>query len=170
LHVHNTGKSAAMFWGENDTTAAPGSSAPRQARLDRSLLPAGRSRTIVVEAKPSFLVAMVTMHVHILYPGRTDAGTTEIVLTKKVLVVQPAAVVLLGAILLVAVIWYAHRRRRRRKPRPTRRDPHRPVEPTRNASRKRRSRSRRQHVPANAAVAARLDRRLAQARAHPNPG
>ena len=169
LHVQNTGKSAAMFWGENDTTATPGSSAPRQARLDRSLLPAGRSRTIVVEAKPSFLVAMVTMHVHILYPGRTDAGTTEIVLTKKVLVVQPAAVVLLGAILLIAGIWYALRRRRRRNPRPTRRDPQRPIERTEKASRKRRSRSGRQRVPANAAVAARLDRRLAQARANPKP-
>jgi LPXTG-motif cell wall-anchored protein len=167
LHVHNVGKSAAMFWGENDTTAAPGSSAPTQARLERSLLPAGRSRTIVVEAKPSFLVAMVTMRVHILYPGRTDAGTTEIVLTKRVLVVQPAAVVLLGALLIVAGIWYARRRRKRRRQRKPRPSPHRPVGPTRTASRTRRSRSGRQRVPADAAVAARIDRRLAQARAHP---
>ena len=170
LHIHNVGKSAAMFWGENDTTATPGSSTPRQARLDRSLLPAGRSRTIVVEAKPSFLVAMVTMHVHILYPGRTDAGTTEIVLTKHVLVVQPAAVVLLGAILIVAGIWYAHRRRKRRKQRPTSPRPDRHLEPATNAPPKRRSRSRRERVPAHADAAARVDRLLAHARANPKPG
>ncbi|MDQ1511012.1 MAG: hypothetical protein QOG50_2856 [Actinomycetota bacterium] len=169
VQIHNVGKAAAMYWGENDTTATPGSSAPSQARLDRSLLPAGRSRTIVVDAKPSFLIAIVTMHVHILYPGRTDAGTTEIVLTKHVLVVQPGAVVVLGAVLFVAGIWYVHRRRKRRKQRPTSPSPHRPVEPARNASRKRRSRTRRQRVPAHADAAARVDHLLAQARANPKP-
>jgi LPXTG-motif cell wall-anchored protein len=147
LHVHNVGKAAAVFWGENDTTAMPGSSTPLQARLERSLLPTGRTRTIVVEAKPSFLVAFVTMHVHIFYPGRTDAGTTEIVLTKRVLVVHPAALVILGIILIGAGIWYRRRRRKRRRHDPTRPSPRPPVESARKTSRKRRSPSRRRRVP-----------------------
>ena len=167
LHVHNVGKAAVIYWGENDTTATPGSSKPHQERLDRSLLPAGRSRTVVVEAKPSFLIAMVTMHVHIFYPGRTDAATTEIVLTKHVLVVQPAALVILGGILIAAGIWYAHRRRKRRTQRPTRPNPRHPVKPTRNDARKRRSPSRRRRAPAHADAAVRVDRLLAQARANP---
>ena len=167
LHVHNVGKAAAMYWGENDTTATPGSSKPRQGRLDRSLLPAGRSRTVVVEAKPSFLIAMVTMHVHIFYPGRTDAATTEIVLTKHVLVVQPAAIVILGGILIATCIWYANRRRRRRAQGPAPPSPRRPAKPTRNDARKRRSPSPRRRVPAHADAAARVDVLLAQARANP---
>jgi LPXTG-motif cell wall-anchored protein len=167
LHVHNVGKAAAMYWGENDTTATPGSSAPRQARLERSLLPTGRSRTIVVDAKPSFLVAFVTMHVHIFYPGRTDAGTTEIVLTKRVLVVHPAALVILGIILIGAGIWYRRRRRKRRRQRPTRPNQRPPVESAPRTSPKRRSPSRRQRVPATADTAARVDQLLARARANP---
>jgi hypothetical protein len=168
LHVHNVGTAAAMYWGENDTTAKPGSSTPRQARLDRSLLPTGRSRTIAVDAKPSFLIAIVTMHVHIVYPGRTDATTTEIVLTKRVLVIQPAALVLLGGILIAACIWYARRRRKGRTQRPTRPSPRHPVKAEANAQ-KRPSPSRRQRVPAHVDAAARVDRLLAQARANPKP-
>jgi LPXTG-motif cell wall-anchored protein len=156
-----------MYWGENDTSATPGSSTPLQARFDRSLLPRGRSRTIVVDAKPSFLVAMVTMRVHIFYPDRTDAGTTEIVLTKRVLVVQPAALVILGILLIAAAIWYRRRRRKRRGQRPTRPSRRPPVEPTRKASRKRPAPSRRKRVPAHADAAARVDRLLERARANP---
>ena len=164
LHVHNTGKAAAMYWGENDTTATPGSSTPLQARLDRSLLPAGRSRMIVVDAKPSFLIAVVTMHVHVLYPGRTDAATTEIVLTKRVLVVQPAALIILGGVVIATFIWYA-RRRRKRRTRRTRSNPQHAVKSTR----KRPSPSRRRRVPARADTGARVDRMLAQVHANPTP-
>ncbi|MDQ1552295.1 MAG: hypothetical protein QOD50_1717 [Actinomycetota bacterium] len=163
LHIHNAGDAAATWWGENATAARPGSSAPRQARFDRSLLPARRSRTIVVDAQPAFLVAIVTMHVHIFYPGRTDAATAEIVLTKRVFVVQPAALVLLGAILFAALIWYARRRRMRRQ----HRGDHQNSRDRGHRGRKRRSRARRQRVPARADTATRLDRRLAQARANP---
>ena len=93
------------------------------------------------------LIAIVTMHVRILYPDDTDAGTTEIVLTKHVLVVQPAALVILGGILMVAGIWYARRRRKGRSGRPPRPRPLHPVEPTRKTSRKRRFPSRRRRVP-----------------------
>src|SRR5207245_9237861 len=110
---------AVMYCVKNDTTATPGSSNPREERIDRSLRPIGRSRTITVDAKPSFLIAMVTMHIHILYPGRTDATTTQIVLTKHVLVVQPAALVLLACVLIAAGGWYTHHRRKRRRRHPT---------------------------------------------------
>jgi LPXTG-motif cell wall-anchored protein len=145
LHVHNVGTAAAMFWGENDTTATPGSSSPRQGRFARSFLPTARSRTIVVDAKPSFLVSIVTMHVRIIYPGRTEAATREIVLTRRILVIQPAALVLLGALLVIVGIWFARRRRKRRPPSP------------------------RHRGPVNAGVAARVDRRLAGARANAKP-
>ena len=168
LHVHNVGKAAVVYWGENDTTATPGSSTPRQQRFDRSLLPTGRARTIVVDAKPSFLIAMVTMHVHIFYPGRTDAATTEIVLTKHVLVVQPAALVILAGIVIAGCIWYAHRRRKHRtRQRASRASTRQGVTSTRNADRKRRSPSRRRRVPAHADTAARVDGLLA--RVHTSP-
>ena len=128
LNVHNVGTAAAIFWGESDTSSTPGSGgSPR--RFDRSLLPRGRSRTILLDVKPSFLVAMVTIHVHIIYPGHTDATTTEIIVSKHVLVVEPAAIVILVALLLAVGAWYWHRRKRRRqqptnirppKPRPDR--------------------------------------------------
>ena len=170
LNVHNVRKAAVIYWGENDTTATPGASTPRQARLDRSLLPIGRTRTIVVDAKPSFLIAWVTMHVHIFYTGRTDAATTEIVLTKHVLVVQPAALVILAGVLIAASVWYTHRRRKRRtQRRPSRPSPRQPVKPARNDAGKRRSSSRRQRVPTRADTAARVDRLLAQTHANPTP-
>jgi hypothetical protein len=121
LEVRNVGRAAANYWVENDTTATPGSSDPRQERRDRSLLPTGRSRAIVVEAEPSFPIALATIRVHVFYPGRTDAATREIVLTKRVLVVKPLALAALGGILLVGGVWYGRRRRRRRRrrrPRP----------------------------------------------------
>ena len=113
LYVHNVGKAAVIYWGENDTGAAPGKSSPSQARFDRSLLPIGRSRKIEVTAGSAFPIAVVTMRVHLFYPGRTLATSKEIVLTKHVLVVQPAAVFVLGTLLLAGLIWFARRRRRR---------------------------------------------------------
>ena len=117
LHLHNVGTAAAVYWGESDTTSAPGG-VTSQHRLDRSLLPQGRSRTSLLDVTPSFPIAIVTIHVHIIYPGRTDATTTELVVSKRVLIVQPAAFILLIALLVAAAgVWYAFRRRRRQGPR-----------------------------------------------------
>ena len=112
LGIHNVGAAAAVYWGENDPKSTPGSGT--QQRFDRSLLPRGRSRTVVLDVKPGFLVALVTMRVHIIYPGRTDATTSEIVITKRVLIVQPIALVILAAAIVGAGLWYWYRRRRRR--------------------------------------------------------
>ena len=161
LNVHNAGKAAIIYWGENDTTAAPGSSAPRQARFDRSLLPIGRSRKIEVTAKSAFPIAMVTVRIHLFYPGRTLASSKEIVLTKHVLVVQPAAVFVLGAILLAGAVWFARRRRRRGHRRRT--NGRAPARAGSTADRRPRSRSSRRPVRTNGS--GRVDRALAQVRA-----
>jgi hypothetical protein len=148
LRVENVGRAAAVFWGENDTAASPGASSPRQQRLDNSLLPPGRSRTIEVTAKPSFLFARVTMRVRIFYPGTTASTTREIVLTRHVVVVKPAAAVVAGAAVLLIGAWFGVRRIRRR----------------RATSHRTRSRAR-----ARTDAAARVDRALARTRMSPVP-
>jgi LPXTG-motif cell wall-anchored protein len=164
LHVRNVGKAAAVFWGENDTTAAPGTSSPRQQRLDDSLLPIGRSRAITLSARSSFLVSSVTMRVHIFYPGRVPSMTTQIVLTKHVVVVQPAAFVLIGAILIAGAVWLVLRRRRRRQLRSRRAGPRNRAPATRQR-RARGHQPRRQPAKADKTAAGRVDRALAHARA-----
>jgi hypothetical protein len=163
LHVHNVGKAAVVYWGENDTTAAPGSSAPRQARFDRSLLPIGRSRKIEVTAKPAFPIAIITVRIHLFYPGRTLASSKEIVLTKHVLVVQPAAAFVLGAILLAGSVWLARRRRRRGHRR--RAADRAPTKPSARSHRGPRPRVARRRLPVRNNVSTRVDRALAQVRA-----
>lgn len=164
LHVRNVGKAAAVFWGENDTTATPGTSSPRQQRLDDSLLPIGRSRAITLSARSSFLVSSVTMRVHIFYPGRVPSVTTQIVVTKHVVVVQPAAFVLIGAILIAGAVWLVVRRRRRR-PRSGRPDPRYRGASTRRKSARRGHQPRRQPAKTAKTAADRVDRALAHARA-----
>ena len=112
LRIANTGRAAVRFWGENDTTSSPGGTYQQQ-RLNPSLLPTGTSRYISVYAKPAWPVGIVTMTVHVTYPGRTEATTKELTFSKRVLVVSPW--VLLGlAILLLSgggTYWQARRRR-----------------------------------------------------------
>jgi hypothetical protein len=139
LEVHNVGKAAAEYWGEVDASATLGSSAPGQDRIDRSLLPAARSRAITVTAKPSFLFTIVTMHARIVYPGTTEATTKEIDLTKRVVVIRPAALAVFGGLVLAAGILFVRRRRKRRQPK---------------------------RPPGRAAAAARVDRRLAEVRSN----
>ena len=52
VDVHNVGRSAVRFWGENDTTVWPGGGTPRQQRFAKSLVPMGRSRSVRVVARP----------------------------------------------------------------------------------------------------------------------
>jgi hypothetical protein len=114
LRVANVGPAAVRFWGENDTTSVPGGSFEQQ-RLDPSLLPSQKSRYFSVTAKPAWLVGMVKMTVHVIYPGRTEATTKEMTFSKQVLVVSPI-VPGGGALLLLAVaalLWRSRRKRRR---------------------------------------------------------
>jgi len=156
LHIHNVGRAAVVYWGENDTMATPGTSTPRQQRINGSLLPIGRSRAIVVSAKPSFLVSNVTIRIHIFYPGRTAATTRELTLTKHVVVVQPAALVLLCGVVGGGFVVFLMRRRKRR--RRARRRANAGVAQRRSGSSPRR-------VPAGANAAIRVDRMLAETRA-----
>jgi hypothetical protein len=113
VRIANTGRAAVRFWGEQDSRSSPGGS-PEQQRFDPSLLPTGRYRLLDVSAKPAWPVGMVTMTVHLVYPGRTEATTKELTVTKQVLVINPIvpaalAIVLLGA---VGIVWWRRRRRR----------------------------------------------------------
>jgi DNA polymerase III delta prime subunit len=118
VRIANIGRAAVRFWGEEDTKALPGGSGQQQ-RFDPSLLPAGRYRYLDVSAKPPWPIGMVTMTVHLIYPGRTEATTKELTVSKRVLVINPIVVIALASLLLllfgVFVVWW---RRRRRGPLP----------------------------------------------------
>ena len=112
LRIANTGRAAVRFWGENDTNSSPGGSF-EQHRLDTSLLPTGTSRYVSVSGKPAWPVGIVSMTVHLTYPGRTEVMTKELILRKRVLVVSPWVLVALAVLLLSGggVFWRAGRRR-----------------------------------------------------------
>jgi hypothetical protein len=114
IRVSNIGKAAVRFWGENDTIASPGGT-PEQIRLDPSLLPAGKSRSIKISGAPAWPIGTVTITTHLTYPGRTEATTRELTFSKRVLVVSPWLPIVLGplVLLLAGGGWWSHRRRRR---------------------------------------------------------
>jgi hypothetical protein len=111
LRLTNAGAASVRFWGENDTSSSPGGSLV-QARLDPSLLPPGRSRSLTVSGKPHWPIGFVTLTTRVTYPGRTDAETKQLVFRRRVLVVSPWVVVALGGLVLVVVVAVWLRRRR----------------------------------------------------------
>jgi hypothetical protein len=122
MRIANVGRAAVRFWGEDDTTSSPGGTY-HQLRLNPSLLPAGRSRSITVTGKPAWPIGMVTITTHLTYPGRSEAQTKELTFNKRVLVVAPWVPIALLSILLIAgtLIW--RRRRRSRSPKTAFGDP-----------------------------------------------
>jgi hypothetical protein len=128
LRVSNVGAASLRFWGENDTKSWPGGgSVARQNRLNPALLPAGRYRTFTVSEKPAWPVGLVTMAVHLYYPGRTEASTLELTMTKQVVVVSPWALVAVALVFVVLIWLLAGRRRRRKRGAPL--EPLEPLEP-----------------------------------------
>ncbi|TMC48557.1 MAG: hypothetical protein E6J14_10680 [Chloroflexi bacterium] len=117
LTAHNVGPSSVQFFGENDATHAPFSGTPSQQRINKSLLPIRRSRSLQVTAQPAFPIDMVTMTVTLTYPDQTDVATKQIVLTKSMLVISPWVIVVVGVLLALVVCWrlYARHRRRSRR-------------------------------------------------------
>lgn len=115
LHVRNVGHAAVRFWSENDTTSFPGGDTPRQQRIDKSLLPVGREQSLTVVGKPAWPIGLVTMKVHVFYPGSTEDSTQEIVLTRRVLVVNPFALVALAAFVAAVSFWVLRRWRGRQR-------------------------------------------------------
>jgi hypothetical protein len=113
LTVHNTGNSAVQFWGENDVTTWVAST-PTQQRIGQSLLPIARWRSFVVGGQPGFPVDFVTLTVTVTYPATTTTGTTQILLTKRMLVVSPWVIVALGALISALILWRLRVRARRR--------------------------------------------------------
>jgi hypothetical protein len=126
VRLRNAGAAAVSFWGESDTVSAPGGTG-QQNRLEPSLLPAGRARSIVVSGKPRWPIGMVTVSTRITYPGRTEAETRQLLFTRRVLVVSPWALAAAGGVLLFLVVALIVWRRRRRKRRAARAEPIWPV-------------------------------------------
>jgi hypothetical protein len=118
LQITNVGHAAVDFWGETDTNASPGGKR-RQARLQTSLLPEGRSRTLTVSGKPAWPIGFVTITAHILYPGRTQAATKELTFSKRVLVISPWALIVLAGLLVAAALAIARARLRNLEPTPS---------------------------------------------------
>ena len=116
LRVRNVGHATARFWGENDTSSSPGGGTPTQQRVRVSLLPVGRLRSYAVSGRPAWPVGFVTMTVHIIYPDKTESSTTEIVLTKRSLVISPWVLVAVGVLVVLGLWWFVHRRKRRKQP------------------------------------------------------
>jgi hypothetical protein len=56
------------------------------------------------------------MKVLIIYPDKTESATTEIILTKRSLVISPWVLVAVGGLVAFAVWWFVHRRKRRKAP------------------------------------------------------
>jgi hypothetical protein len=115
LHVRNVGHAAVRFWSENDTTSFPGGDMPNQQRIDKLLLPVGREQSFAVVGKPAWPIGLVTMKVHVFYPGSTEDTTQEIVLTKRVLVVNPLAPVALAVVVAALAFWLFRRWRARHR-------------------------------------------------------
>jgi hypothetical protein len=119
LRVRNVGHAAVQFWGWNDTTSSPGGGTPEQQRIEKLLLPVGDERSLTVTGKPAWPIGFVTTKVHIIYPGRNEDSTQELVLTKRVLVVNPmalaAAFISIAGVIAVIAIWAKRRWRRRRQ-------------------------------------------------------
>jgi hypothetical protein len=113
LTVHNTGASAVQFWGENDVTTWAAST-PTQQRIGQSLLPIARWRSFDVGGQPGFPVDFVTLTVTVTYPATTAQQTTQVLLTRRILVVSPWVIVVLGALIASLILWRLRVRARRR--------------------------------------------------------
>jgi hypothetical protein len=113
LHIQNVGHAAAQYWGENDTSSSPGGGTPKQHRIEKSLLPVGQSRMMRVTAEPAWPIGFVTMRVQLVYPGRTDVSTQEIVLSKRIFVISPLVIAAVVALLVLAVALFVRRRLRK---------------------------------------------------------
>ena len=116
LTVQNTGHATSRFWGET-STSSPGTTQPDLRRIEPTLLPAQRSRTLPVRAQSGWPIALLTITTHLTYPQQTDTQTTDLTTTRRILLIQPTVppatlAVLLG---LLGLTW----RRRRRLPSPT---------------------------------------------------
>lgn len=110
VRVTNLGRASVTMWGENDTTSSPGG-VYEQERLDPSLLPVGRSRSIAVSGKPRWPVGIVTVTTRVTYPGRTANKTRQLVLTRRVIVVSPWVPAAVGGVLALLVVGWWWRRR-----------------------------------------------------------
>jgi hypothetical protein len=125
LHVRNVGQSAAQFWGESNTTSSFDGGTSHQQRIDKKLAPASHARSFVISGKPKWPMGFVTMTVQIIYPDHTDDSTTELNLSKRVLVINPIAPVSVLVIVFVLVAAYLLKRRSNRLSNtiPSRKDP-----------------------------------------------
>ena len=113
LRVANTGSAAVRLWGETDTNRTGG--APTQDPIPKSLVPIGRERTFIIHSKPAWPIGIVTTQIRIVYPTETETTTTEILLTRKVLVIHPIALGAFATLIIALGTWLLARTHKRRK-------------------------------------------------------
>jgi hypothetical protein len=116
LQVHNIGRAAARFWGENDVTSSPGKKTPQQQRIEKSTIPIGKVRSFQVSGSPHWPIGFVTMSVRITYPDQTESATKDITVTKRVLVISPWVPVVAAGLAAATITWWVRRHHRNRAP------------------------------------------------------
>lgn len=97
LQVRNPGHSVLRFFGETGTSDA----SHQPDRIDSSILPVDRQRSLPVTAKAAWPIQMVTMDARLSYSDQTAAATTQKTATVDVLLVQPwVSIAAISALLL----------------------------------------------------------------------
>ncbi len=112
LTVRNIGQAAVLFWGETAANAF-GDSTVTPRRIDKSLLPIGRQRSLRISARSVWPIDLITVRVTLTYPGKTESATKQIVVTRHILVVNPWVIVAVCGLTVVFVLWRLRVRRRR---------------------------------------------------------
>lgn len=120
LEVRNTGTAVVRFWGEDDATTSAFTGTARQPavglgaqRLDPAVLPVARTRSFAITGRPRWPIGYVRVAIRLTYPDQTEVATTDLVITKSVLVMSTWVPVALGGLVLGALSWVLVRRRRR---------------------------------------------------------
>lgn len=105
LQVHNPGHSVLRFFGETDTADSA-----QPARIDTSILPVGRERSLPVTAKADWPVQLVTLNARLSYSDQTASATTEVTATTDVWLIQPWVPIAAAVALFLGAAALAFRR------------------------------------------------------------
>ena len=121
LEVHNTGTAVVRFWGEDDATTSAFAGTTQHPlrgiaaqRLEPAVLPVARTRSFAITGRSRWPIGYVSVAIRLTFPDQTEVATTDVIVTKRVLVVSVWVPVVLGGLVLAALAWVLVRRRRRK--------------------------------------------------------